>query len=41
MKKKNLILMALAIMVVVIPFIQGCEKKRIVIMGMMELCTIH
>lgn len=28
MKKKNLILMALAIMVVVIPFIQGCEKKK-------------
>ena len=28
MKKKYLILMALAIMVVVIPFIQGCEKKK-------------
>ena len=28
MKKKNLILMALAIMVVVILFIQGCEKKK-------------
>lgn len=28
MKKKDLILMALAIMVVVIPFIQGCEKKK-------------
>ena len=28
MKKKNLILMALTIMVVVIPFIQGCEKKK-------------
>jgi hypothetical protein len=28
MKKKNLILMALVIMVVVIPFIQGCEKKK-------------
>lgn len=28
MKKKNLILMAFAIMVVAIPFIQGCEKKK-------------
>lgn len=28
MKKKNLILMTLAILVVVIPFIQGCEKKK-------------
>ena len=28
MKKKDLILMALAIMVVVILFIQGCEKNK-------------
>ena len=28
MKKKNLILMAFSIMVVAIPFIQGCEKKK-------------
>ena len=28
MKKTNLILMTLAILVVVIPFIQGCEKKK-------------